>query len=257
MRTQITSRDWEAISAYLDNQLKPIERSRLESRLENELELRQALQDLRKTRHLLRNSPRFRAPRNFVLTPSMAGLRKDVRSSTGAFPILRMASILASFFFILVTVGSFAIRYFQPAPSVVMRSEVENAAPVGMGGGGGGSGQAPALAPLPTQAALTAQQEGEAETPLVKALAVTPVAGEIVTPTPGAIEALTVPEESASADASPAVEETLQKLQTTPALVQPANHSIWSFLGIIQIFLALLAAVTGLGALYLSRNALH
>jgi hypothetical protein len=257
MKSQMTARDWEALSAYLDNQLRQSERNHLEVRLKNEPELKQALDDLRKTCHILRSSPVLKAPRNFILTPSMAGIRKDIYSNSGAFPILRLASVLASFFFILVTVGSFVVRNFQPAPSVVMRSEVENARPVGMGGGGGGPGQAPAIAPLPTQEAQTLQQETEPEIPLAKALAVTPVAGEIVTPTSPEIQALSVPEESAVADASPAADATLQKLQATPTATHPASPSIWSFLGILQIFLALLAVITGLGALYMRKNVYH
>ena len=66
MKNQITSRDIERLSAYLDNQLDGKERARLEERLIADRELRRELQELEKTRLLLRELPRLRAPRNFV-----------------------------------------------------------------------------------------------------------------------------------------------------------------------------------------------
>ena len=74
-------RDWEAMSAYLDNQLKPKDRVLLESRLEKSPELRSAFDELRRTRAVLRNQKSLRAPRNFALTAEMAGIRTAGRRS--------------------------------------------------------------------------------------------------------------------------------------------------------------------------------
>jgi anti-sigma factor RsiW len=79
MITQLTAHDWEAISAYLDEQLNPQERAALEARLQNDLDLQTGLQDLRRTCSLIHRAPRMRAPRNFALTPSMAGSRRGFR----------------------------------------------------------------------------------------------------------------------------------------------------------------------------------
>ncbi len=75
MTTQITPRDWETLSAYLDDQLSAPERHELENRLGKNPELSQGLEELRSTRMILRSLPKLRAPRNFTLTPSMAGQR--------------------------------------------------------------------------------------------------------------------------------------------------------------------------------------
>ena len=74
MTKNISMREWEALSAYLDGQLPAKERTRLETQLNQAPELRSALEDLRRTRSVLRSQPKVRAPRNFTLTPEMAGL---------------------------------------------------------------------------------------------------------------------------------------------------------------------------------------
>ncbi|HEY57383.1 MAG TPA: hypothetical protein G4O04_02380 [Anaerolineae bacterium] len=64
-------KDWEALSAYLDGQLLPRERARLEARLADDPALRQALAELRALRAALRHLPPPRVPRNFTLRPEM------------------------------------------------------------------------------------------------------------------------------------------------------------------------------------------
>jgi hypothetical protein len=183
-------RDWEALSAYLDNQLNAKDRGRLVSRLDANPELRSALEELRRTRTVLRSQPRLRAPRNFTLTAEMAGVRSGVRPSTrsvhGSYPVLRLASVLATIFFIVITVGELAVRTAAPAPLTVAISQEEPAAvPFGMGGGGGG---AEGLAEPPAPAAV------EAPAPMMEAS----VASEAVTaemaPTEGAAAKLVSPE---------------------------------------------------------------
>lgn len=111
MTTKISPREWEAISAYLDGQLAQKERSRLESRMQSRPELRAALEDMRRTRTILRSQTRLRAPRNFTLTPQMAGVKSRPRS----YPALRLASALASVVLVLVLIGDF----FSGAPAVI------------------------------------------------------------------------------------------------------------------------------------------
>ena len=101
MTIQISPSEWEALSSYLDNQLSERERTRLEARLKAEPELRQALEDLRRTRVILRSQARLRAPRNFTLTPATAGVRArrfGLFAGWVASPVatLRLASALAA-----------------------------------------------------------------------------------------------------------------------------------------------------------------
>ena len=146
MTTQITPRDWETLSAYLDDQLSAPERRELENRLGNNPELNQGLEELRQTRMILRSLPKLRAPRNFTLTPSMAGQRMGASMTSGIYPLLRLAATLATLFFFIVTAGGLALRFTLPAQTVVMRTDQsQNAQPVppfGMGGGGGGAVEA-------------------------------------------------------------------------------------------------------------------
>lgn len=68
-------RDVELLSAYLDGQLSPRQKARLEARLKQDAALRQTLAGLRQTRALLRRMPPRRVPRAFTLTAAMAGVR--------------------------------------------------------------------------------------------------------------------------------------------------------------------------------------
>jgi hypothetical protein len=102
MKDSISKRDWETISAYLDGQLSPRKQARLESRLQTDHRLQVALEELSATRKILRQTPRLSAPRNFILTPEMAG--RPIRMPRLA-PFFGWASALASFLLVLVLVG--------------------------------------------------------------------------------------------------------------------------------------------------------
>jgi hypothetical protein len=113
MKKQLSTQDWQALSALLDGELSPQEISRLEARLSADVDLREALESLRRTRILLRNSPKIRAPHNFTLTRQMVGAREKQRSSL-VFPLLKFGTALASIFFIFALLGDFFIK--QPMP---------------------------------------------------------------------------------------------------------------------------------------------
>src|SRR5512139_2036512 len=100
MRAQISNRDYEQISAYIDGQLAPGDQRKLEERLRARPELQEVLNELRQTRALLRMAPRRRAPRNFTLTPAMVGEtgpKKKPALFGGLFPTLSFASVIAAF----------------------------------------------------------------------------------------------------------------------------------------------------------------
>ncbi|MEW6716017.1 MAG: hypothetical protein AB1345_00710 [Chloroflexota bacterium] len=100
---KVKPRDWETLSAYLDGHLKPWQRRNIEARLERDTTLRERLEEMRRTRAELRSLPVVRAPRNFTLTPQMVGMRPYSR----AYPVLRLASALASVLFVLFVAGDF------------------------------------------------------------------------------------------------------------------------------------------------------
>lgn len=104
----ITPQDFDRLSAYMDNQLSPAEKAKLESRLAAETELQQALADLRLTRRMLRSLPTIKPPRNFTLTRAQAHARPRFQ----LFPALRLATALAGFAFIfLLAVDLLALQY--------------------------------------------------------------------------------------------------------------------------------------------------
>ncbi len=107
MNSQLSPRDWELLSAYLDRQLKPKQVSSLEARLSGDPVLSAALGELQRTRDALRSLPKMRAPRNFTLTPQMVGQRSPLRSRpvTRLAPIFGFASALATFLLVLVVIG--------------------------------------------------------------------------------------------------------------------------------------------------------
>jgi len=127
-------KDWENLSAYLDEQLSSRQHARLAARLQREPKLQAALDELRQTRAILRSAPKFRAPRNFMVTPEMAGQHPGSRIRW--YPAFQFASALASLLFILVVAGdlfSFGRLASAPAgemavPQMVTVQE-DNAAP--------------------------------------------------------------------------------------------------------------------------------
>lgn len=110
MMKQISSRDWEALSAYLDGQLTQKDRLRLEQKLQASSDLRLALEELSRTRTILRSQPALRAPRSFTLTPEMVGIRRERRPASRLYPAFSFVSALASLLFVVVLLGSFLTR---------------------------------------------------------------------------------------------------------------------------------------------------
>jgi hypothetical protein len=123
-----TFRDIERLSAWLDGQLPQAEKTRLESRIGADPELAAALEEMRQARALLRRTPQRRAPRNFTLTPKMAGVRPPVPR---AAPVLSWASAAAMLLFVF-TLGANLLGQFSFGAAAPMM-----AAQPAMGIGGG------------------------------------------------------------------------------------------------------------------------
>jgi hypothetical protein len=126
MRAQISSRDYEVLSAYMDGQLAAGEQRRLEQRLQALPELQAALEELRQTRTLLRQAPRHRAPRNFTLTPAMvADVKRERRAPLFWFPVLSFTSAVAALALIVIIAVQLAPRGTPANQSVAMQPAAE------------------------------------------------------------------------------------------------------------------------------------
>jgi anti-sigma factor RsiW len=185
MTKKLKDRDWRDLSAYLDGQLS----SRTQARLENELaaseEMRAALEDLRQVRVVLRSQPRLRAPRNFTLSPQLAGISERRMPAWQLSPVFGFVSALASVLLILVFAGEYLLGAApasapMPAELQAKSAEVEMVAaptlisPV----------EAPALSAAQEQAPAVNDQRSMA----TQATQAAPVAGAMEYPAPMALE---------------------------------------------------------------------
>jgi hypothetical protein len=142
-------RDMEALSAYLDGQISPSERTRLEKRVQSDAALAAALQEFSQTRALLRRTPQRRAPRNFTLTPRMAGIRPPMPRLV---PVFSWASAVAMLL-VIFTLGAGLVGRLSAGTAAPILA----AAPSGGIGGGppAAATQAPALAAPATAAPIS------------------------------------------------------------------------------------------------------
>lgn len=166
MRAQINDRDFEQLSAYMDGQLAPAEQHRLEERLRARPDLQEALEDLRRTRALLRSAPRRRAPRNFTLTPEMVG-EQAVRRRKGGFfnnlfPTLSFASAMAALLLVATLV-------FQMVPGLTPPTATVAEAPAGAADArmtkDGQEAGAPQMEAAPAAPAIMSENPSEAADP--------------------------------------------------------------------------------------------
>jgi hypothetical protein len=125
MKANLSTREFEQLSAYLDGQLSPAESKQLEGKLHQNPDWKLALDDLAATRRLLRSAPRYRAPRNFTISAETA--RQMARKPLfPAFPAFRFSAALA-LFAVLAVAALQLIGFGAPAASQV--AMVPQAAP--------------------------------------------------------------------------------------------------------------------------------
>jgi len=117
MKNQKTSRDYELISTYLDNQLGQKERALMEARLKAEPELRKELHEISKTRLLVRTLPELKAPHNYYVHAAAPQVRPTLRLA----PIFGIVSAVASVLLALVIFGS---TFYSSSPQVAMAPAV-------------------------------------------------------------------------------------------------------------------------------------
>ena len=127
--SQPSFRDVELLNSYLDGELDDTQRQRLESRLGSDSELKSILDELREARVVLRRLPQRRAPRNFTLTPKMAGIKPPLPR---AYPVLRFASVFAVFLLFFTFAVNSLPRLSLPMRAAAPAMEMQT----GIGGGG-------------------------------------------------------------------------------------------------------------------------
>jgi hypothetical protein len=114
------------LNAYLDGELDATQRQRLESRLGTDPELKSIMDELREARMVLRRLPQRRAPRNFTLTPKMAGVKPPLPR---AYPVFRFASAFAAILLFLSYASNYLPRFSMPMGAAAPAMEMQAAAP--------------------------------------------------------------------------------------------------------------------------------
>ncbi len=103
----ISNADFELLSAYMDGQLDADQAAALEGRLDNQPELAEELEMLQLTRSLLAEMPERKVPKNFMLTPEMAGVtaKQDPWYSKLFQPWVPAVGAIAAIMLCVVLVG--------------------------------------------------------------------------------------------------------------------------------------------------------
>lgn len=129
MRKEISFKNWEALSAYLDGELSEKERLKLENTFKEIPDLNFELEELKQVRDLIQNQPLIRSPRSFSLTQEMVGIRPLNRGVFNAYPILSSISVMASLLFVFVLIADLVVPKtgvsVQPAPLVYEAAPAE------------------------------------------------------------------------------------------------------------------------------------
>ncbi len=120
--TQLSHREWETLSSYLDGQLTHKEQQNLEAKLALKADWRAGLEELRRTRAIVRAHVPIRAPRNFTLTPEMAGVKPRTMQPGRLLPAMRLVATFSSFLFVLVVAGELFLGS-RPVAAPMMQAE--------------------------------------------------------------------------------------------------------------------------------------
>jgi hypothetical protein len=272
MTKNVSRRDWQILSDYLDEQLSARERARFEMRLNENPELRLALDEMRSIQSLLLEIPAKRAPRNFTLTPQMVGIKKSPPQS---FIALRFASAISAILLMVVWMGNlFLPMEIDTLLPMVAGSEKPEAA---------FEAHDPQLYP-PKE--FTGEEIGEEETTELPPSILREPEEEAVEPIDQEpqldVMALPEPDATQTAEANGVPERVAKSLTSAPAEIEspdPAPGDLdyevdeegeigalalrdnmlnrisrWGIQDFVMAGLALIAVSTGLGAIYIRRK---
>jgi anti-sigma factor RsiW len=121
---QLSTRDLELLSAYLDSELSARDLARLLPRLDREPGLKQALEEMKAVIQQLGSLPETPLPRNFTLTPDLVGIRSRPR----VYPVFQLATALAAIAFVaLVGLDTFTGQFSMASRGAVMSDAVVEA----------------------------------------------------------------------------------------------------------------------------------
>lgn len=110
MNSQLSSRDQEQVSAYLDGALSERDFAQFKTRLNAESELAAAVKNMQHTRAALRRAPQRRVPRSFAVTQQMLGSSRP--SLFSSWTSLNFASAAATLLLVFVLIGDFSTNGF-------------------------------------------------------------------------------------------------------------------------------------------------
>lgn len=118
---QLSNKEWQLLSAFLDDQLKEKEKRQVEELLRIEPGAQSAMEGLRRTRILLKALPLRKASRNFTLSPESVK-KIIIPTFTG---ILRYSSALAA----LLLVAVLAFDFLSLSAPLAVSRTAEDASP--------------------------------------------------------------------------------------------------------------------------------
>lgn len=98
MTSYCSDKDLLLLARYLVGALSPRQTARLESRLDTDPTLKEALLQLKRTRSLLSACPEKKVPHNFTIKAGQTALRQEPR----LFPFFRIATVASSLLFAAV-----------------------------------------------------------------------------------------------------------------------------------------------------------
>ncbi len=230
-------RDVEQISALLDDKLPQAEAARLRVRIVSDPELAAIYMQLTQTRSLLRKLPARRAPRNFTLTPQMAGVKAPTPRS---FPVFRLASVFASLLLVLTFAANGLGQLAANAPA---------AAPVyGMGGGPMTESMEAPAAPEPRP-----QSGGGGDVEIPALTAPSDTSEDAAAPTEEAMRSLAA-EPTQAAEEMPAAKMGREETQAQGAPESPAREP-FRVPGWLQLVLLVTALLAGGAAWFINWQA--
>jgi hypothetical protein len=101
----------ESLSAYLDGELTPAEKSRVEEHLQECQACAQNLATLRQTVSLLKELPEKRAPRSFAIRPASVKVKRAAAPPAWGYGLLKGATAMAALLLVLLVGGDLAIHF--------------------------------------------------------------------------------------------------------------------------------------------------
>jgi hypothetical protein len=266
MNNQISVKDLELLSSFLDNQLSPSEMKQVQSRLAEDADLQAALSGLRRTRIILSALPTRKVPRNFTLPPQVKKNRFDLYQY---FRVFRFSSAAAVLCFLVVFFLNFLMPSLGFGTSSAARVVLATAAvttvepagkpmiitwttplPSGFGRGGVGGGAADTAIPEATPQALQAP----APMPNAKIAPGEPMA----TPAASEVQPMSVETPAPITGTGPILGvPPIEERGATPTItvpVQNAGQGIQGALRILEIGFALIAIATAVIAFVLRKK---